>query len=199
MTLTLLIGAAAALLVSPVDSTRAPRDTSATKVTGPAKPVVAPAPVTRSGPRGRLTALPLSGDSLVVDKSARTLTLYNRGTPVRIYFVALGKSPTGDKIQQGDNRTPEGVFRIANRNPQSKFHLALRISYPEIQHIERARALGVEAGGDIMIHGLAPEFAAAGNSHRMQDWTNGCIALTNEEIEELWSAVADGTPIQIKP
>jgi murein L,D-transpeptidase YafK len=195
MTLSFLIGAATSLLpiLSPADSTRG-ASSATSKTTTPAKPAPA-APVAR----GRLTAIPLAGDSLVVDKSDRTLTLYSRGAPVRIYFVALGKNPTGDKQHEGDNRTPEGVFRIANRNPQSKFHLALRISYPDIRHLERARSLGMAPGGDIMIHGLALEFASAGNAHRLQDWTNGCIALTNEEIEELWSAVADGTPIEIRP
>lgn len=194
MTLSFLIGAATSLLplLSPSDSTRA--TSSATpKITTPAKPVPTPAA------RGRLTATPLAGDSVVVDKSDRTLTLYSRGAPVRIYFIALGKNPTGDKVHEGDNRTPEGVFRLIGRNPQSKFHLALRISYPDIRHVERARAKGLEPGGDIMVHGLAPEFASAGNAHRLQDWTNGCIALTNEEIEELWSAVTDGTPIEIRP
>jgi murein L,D-transpeptidase YafK len=127
------------------------------------------------------------------------LTLYQRGTPVRVYFVALGKHPVGDKVARGDDRTPEGLFRIQAHNPDSKYHLALRISYPDASHLARAKAQRVEAGGDIMIHGLPPQFESVGAAHRDSDWTNGCIAVTNDEIEEIWRAVPDGTPIQIKP
>ena len=180
MILSLLVGAASALLVSS-DSTR-------------------PAGTPNSRPAvGRTSAVRVSADSIVVDKTARTMTLYNRGAPVRIYFVALGQSPIGDKIKQGDNRTPEGKFRIEGRNPQSRFHLALRISYPTLAHETRARSMGVAPGGDIMIHGLAKEYASLGSLHRFQDWTNGCIAVTNEEIEEIWDAITDGTVIEIKP
>jgi murein L,D-transpeptidase YafK len=138
-------------------------------------------------------------DSIVVYKRERTLTLYMRGVPIRSYFVALGKRPVGDKISAGDDRTPEGLFHINAHNPASKYHLALRISYPDDLHRERAAKLGVDPGGDIMIHGLPSKFSDAGKDHRLDDWTNGCVALTNQEIEEIWRAVPDGTPIQIKP
>lgn len=142
---------------------------------------------------------PTIADSIVVYKRERTLTLFYRGVPIRSYFVALGSKPVGDKIQAGDRRTPEGLFRINAHNPASKYHLALRISYPDDAHRARAAALGVDPGGDIMIHGLSPEYSAAGKQHLQNDWTNGCVALSNQEIEEIWRAVPDGTPVQIKP
>ena len=138
-------------------------------------------------------------DSIVVEKSRRTMTLYNQGVPVRIYFIALGQNPFGDKIGIGDNRTPEGVYYIAGHNPASKYHLSLRVSYPNEQDVAEARARGVAPGGDIMIHGLPRGFENVGAEHRQRDWTNGCIAVTNAEIEEIWSAIPDGAAIHIKP
>jgi murein L,D-transpeptidase YafK len=141
----------------------------------------------------------LHADSIVVEKQRRTMTLYNSGVAVRSYQIALGKEPTGDKMRIGDNRTPEGVFHIDARNPQSKYHKALHISYPDAEHIQKAKALGFAAGGDIMIHGLPPAYADLGVKHRDYDWTNGCIAVTDQEIEEIWRAVPNGAAIQIKP
>jgi murein L,D-transpeptidase YafK len=141
----------------------------------------------------------LAADSLVVEKQRHTLTLYQSGVAVRTYQIALGKQPVGDKVRIGDGRTPEGVFHIDFRNAQSKYHKALHISYPDAAHMQRANALGVVAGGDIMIHGLPPAFADLGSAHREFDWTNGCIAVTDQEIEEIWQAVPNGATIQIKP
>jgi len=142
---------------------------------------------------------PVAADSLVLIKSRRELVVYYHGDPVRTYYVALGRNPVGDKERIGDNRTPEGLFYIEGRNPNSRYHLSLRISYPDATHRARAARLGVEPGGDIMIHGLPDEQAVFGPAHRDYDWTNGCIAVTNKEIEELWRVIRDGTPIQIKP
>jgi lipoprotein-anchoring transpeptidase ErfK/SrfK len=142
---------------------------------------------------------PAAADSIVVYKRERTLVLFNRGVPVRTYFVALGSKPVGDKVQVGDQRTPEGLFYVNAHNPASKFHLALRISYPDDAHRARAASLGVDPGGDIMIHGLPKEYSEAGTNHLQNDWTNGCVALSNQEIEEIWRTVPDGTPVQIKP
>jgi lipoprotein-anchoring transpeptidase ErfK/SrfK len=142
---------------------------------------------------------PTMVDSLVVEKRLRVLTAYFNGSPVKRYRVALGRNPVGDKVQRGDDRTPEGIFRIDWRNPRSQYFLALHISYPEPRHRERAARLGVDPGGDILIHGLPPRFQDYGKAHLQWDWTNGCVALTNQEIEELWRAVPDGTPIEIKP
>ena len=136
---------------------------------------------------------------MVLDKSARRLTLYYRGQEVRTYGVALGKNPVGDKTRRGDGRTPEGLFFIEGRNPQSKYHLSLRISYPDAAHRARSAARGLTPGGDIMIHGLPPAFASVGALHRQQDWTEGCVAVTNQEIEEIWRAVPNGAPILIRP
>ena len=144
-------------------------------------------------------AVAFVADSIVVEKSRRTMTLYNQGTPVRIYFIALGQNPLGDKIGIGDNRTPEGIYYIAGHNPASKYHLSLRVSYPNEQDVAEARARGRAPGGDIMIHGLPRGFENVGADHRQRDWTNGCIAVTNAEIEEIWSAIPDGAAIHIKP
>jgi murein L,D-transpeptidase YafK len=138
-------------------------------------------------------------DSIVVEKGKHTLTLYAAGMPVRTYQIALGKQPKGDKIRMGDNRTPEGLFRIDYKNPDSKYHMSLHISYPDEAHIERARRMGYKAGGDIMIHGLPKQFESFGAAQAEYDWTEGCIAVTNQEIEEIWRAVPQGSPIEIKP
>ena len=142
---------------------------------------------------------PTAADSIVVYKRERTMILYNRGVPVKSYFIALGSQPVGDKQRKGDQRTPEGLFYINAHNPASKFHLALRISYPSDAHRARAAQLGVDPGGDIMIHGLPKDFSEAGKAQSQNDWTNGCVAVSNQEIEEIWHAVPDGTPVQIKP
>jgi len=142
---------------------------------------------------------PTAADSIVVYKRERTMILYNRGVPVKSYFIALGSQPVGDKLRKGDQRTPEGLFYINAHNPASKFHLALRISYPSDAHRARATTLGVDPGGDIMIHGLPKDFSEAGKAQSQNDWTNGCVAVSNQEIEEIWHAVPDGTPVQIKP
>ena len=138
-------------------------------------------------------------DSIVVEKGERRLTLFYRGVPVRKYRVALGRNPVGDKVSIGDYRTPEGVYSIIGRNPFSKFYKSLAISYPDSAHEERAAELGVSPGGNIMIHGLPAHQAKLGSSHVLADWTEGCIALTNQEIDELWRAVQLGARINIKP
>lgn len=138
-------------------------------------------------------------DSIVIEKKARRLTLYHQGRALRSYLVALGANPVGDKRMVGDRRTPEGVFEIDGKNEKSDFHLALHISYPDSAHRARAEALGMSPGGDIFIHGLRNGSGATGAFHRTVDWTDGCIALTDEEIEGVWSAVMVGTPVEIKP
>lgn len=155
-------------------------------------PTVISSPVTGIG--GRIVA-----DSLVVVKARHTLTLYEYGRAVRTYLVALGSNPVGDKIRQGDGRTPEGLYHIDFRNPNSRYYKSLHISYPDAAHVRAAEEHGVSPGGDIMIHGLPPRFAYVGAAHRDYDWTEGCIALTDHEIDELWQEVPDGTPIDIRP
>jgi murein L,D-transpeptidase YafK len=138
-------------------------------------------------------------DSIVVEKKKRTLTLFLAGKPVRAYKVALGTQPVGDKVRAGDNRTPEGTYFIDFKNLDSKYHKALHISYPDAAHAARANKLGVKPGGNIMIHGLPGQFAGLGQEHRTFDWTEGCIAVTNKEVDEIFRAIPNGAAIQIKP
>ncbi|HLJ87684.1 MAG TPA: L,D-transpeptidase family protein [Candidatus Angelobacter sp.] len=138
-------------------------------------------------------------DRILVVKSARTMKLYAGDKLIKQYKIALGTEPVGAKQQQGDHKTPEGSYVIDSRNAHSQFHLSLHISYPNTKDRERARTKAVEPGGAIMIHGLAPSFAYLGPLHRQTDWTDGCIAVTNAEIEEIWSLVPVGAKIEIQP
>ena len=138
-------------------------------------------------------------DSIVVEKKARRLTLYHQGRLLKTYRVALGSNPVGAKQVAGDGRTPEGLFSIDYKNDRSDFHLALHISYPDSAHRARAEAMGMSPGGNILIHGLPNKSGSTGAFHRLKDWTDGCIALTDEEIDGVWSAVSVGTPVEIKP
>lgn len=158
----------------------------------PAPPVVLPPPPSIPLP-------PRRADRIVVRKAAHELTLYRDWQPLKTYRVALGTGGLAPKRQAGDRRTPEGVYRIDGRSLQSDFHRALHISYPASGDIAAARARGVAPGGDIMIHGIRNGLGWLGELHLRDDWTNGCIAVTNEEIEEIWDAVADGTVIEILP
>jgi murein L,D-transpeptidase YafK len=124
---------------------------------------------------------------------------YHGKTLLREFNVALGRGGPAPKVQQGDGRVPEGEYTIDTRNRSSAFHLSLRISYPSPHQVRAAAARGIDPGGDIMIHGLPNGIATVGKSHRSVDWTEGCIAVTNPEIEWLWHSVPDGTPIVIKP
>jgi murein L,D-transpeptidase YafK len=143
--------------------------------------------------------LPGRADRVVIDKAARELRLYAEGRVLRRYRVALGGNPAGPKREEGDRRTPEGTYRIDAANPNSAYHLSLRISYPNAADRAAARARGVSPGGDIMIHGLPNRYASLGAGHRLYDWTNGCIAVTNAEMDEIWRLVAVGTPVEINP
>jgi murein L,D-transpeptidase YafK len=141
----------------------------------------------------------LQADHIVIVKSARSLTLLRHGRVLKTYKVALGSDPVGPKTREGDGKTPEGQYRISEKNEHSQFHLSLRISYPNEADRQRAKKLGVNPGGDIFIHGLPPQWAWLGAAHREKDWTAGCIAVTNAEIEEIWASVPVGTPVEIKP
>ncbi|MEN2985802.1 MAG: L,D-transpeptidase family protein [Thermodesulfovibrionaceae bacterium] len=138
-------------------------------------------------------------DLVVVIKSKRILLLMNEGKILKVYKVALGKNPVGHKIEQGDGKTPEGIYYIVGRNANSNFYKSLKISYPNEKDYEKALKLGVNPGGGIMIHGLSKKVEYLGKYHIIEDWTEGCIAVTNEEIDEIWSMVPDGTPIYIQP
>ncbi len=129
------------------------------------------------------------------------MLLDESGNIYRTYNIALGGNPQGPKQCEGDERTPEGLYAIETRNPNSKYHLSLKISYPNPYDVAQASAMGQEPGGDIFIHGV-PNDAGQLKSYMYRfkpEWTNGCIAVTNFDIEELWSLVGDGTPIEIMP
>src|SRR5205809_5193747 len=150
---------------------------------------------------GNLNRLPPNTtiDRIVVEKSARRLSIFRHGQKLKSYRIALGRNPISAKEQEGDLKTPEGIYQIDSRNPQSSFHLGLHISYPSAEDTARAVANGVPAGSDIMIHGLPNGKGWIGAFHRRTNWTAGCIALTDEEIEEVWRAAADGTLVEIRP
>lgn len=137
-------------------------------------------------------------DRIVVEKAARRMHLQRAGATLKSYRISLGRNPTGHKQQEGDSRTPEGTYVIDTRNPQSRFHLSLRVSYPNAADRRRASARAVSPGGDIFIHGL-PNGTATADLFAGRDWTDGCIAVTNDEIREIWAMVKDGTPIEIRP
>lgn len=141
----------------------------------------------------------IKADRVLVLKSSRKLLLLREGSVLRRYKVALGGNPTGHKQYMGDQRTPEGVYTIDYRKADSDFHLALHISYPNEQDRLRASKALQDPGGLIMIHGLPNRAPYLGRLHRRVDWTDGCIALTNREIEQVWQAVDDGTVIEIRP
>ena len=142
------------------------------------------------------STLPVA-ESVLVDKSERKLWLINGGMKYREYEISLGDSPLGHKEREGDERTPEGSYVIDYRNPESKYHLSLHISYPRQQDQQTAREKGVSPGGDIFIHGLPNGLEFMHQAYRGVDWTDGCIAVNNQEIEEIWALVRDGTPIEI--
>ena len=137
-------------------------------------------------------------DKVVVYKAERRLELWRKGELVKQYRISLGGDPIGHKQQEGDSRTPEGDYVLDYRNPQSRFHKSLHVSYPNTQDRKHAKARGVSAGGDIMIHGLPNGMDTTAVIGEF-DWTDGCIAVNNREIEEIWQAVPNGTPITLKP
>lgn len=140
-----------------------------------------------------------SVDRILVEKSARRLMLISQGEVLKTYKIALGGNPIGPKERQGDNKTPEGTYVIDGRNRDSRFYLSLHISYPNERDKNRARELGVSPGGDIMIHGIKNGSSWVGDAHAKVDWTNGCIAVTNEEIEEIAKLTPNGTMVEIRP
>jgi len=129
---------------------------------------------------------------VVVSKKRREMVLLRGENVLRTYRIALGREPVGPKRQEGDGRTPEGRYIIDRRNAKSKYHLSLHVSYPDAADVARAREAGVDPGGDIMIHGLKDGVRRDG------DWTQGCIAVTDEEMDEIWGLVGEGTAIWIE-
>ncbi len=130
---------------------------------------------------------------VLVFKESRRMFLMHQGAVLKAYAVDLGHAPTGDKTVRGDGRTPEGRYRIDRRNPQSDFHLSIGISYPDAEDVAQAMAFNADPGGDIFIHGQGKR------RNRPRDWTAGCIAVTNGEMEDIYAMVRDGTSIEILP
>jgi murein L,D-transpeptidase YafK len=123
----------------------------------------------------------------------------NQGKILRTYNVALGGAPVGPKTRQGDHKTPEGKYALDHRNIHSQFYRSIHITYPNSRDVAQAKKMGVSPGGDVFIHGLPNGYGWVGKGHLLKDWTDGCIAVTNEEMDEIWMAVPDGTPIEIEP
>ncbi len=151
-----------------------------------------------------LTAAPCAyagekADFVVVEKSKNLLSLYRAGRLLASYHAVFGGNPVGAKERQGDERTPEGRYILDSKKSDSAFHKAFHVSYPNSQDIERARKLGVDPGGDIMIHGQKNGLGWASFIAQWFNWTKGCIALSNEDIDAMWEAVDSGTPIEIRP
>ena len=140
-----------------------------------------------------------AADRVVVRKSERRMYLLSRGTVLRSYRVALGLIPAGTKERAGDFRTPEGVYRLTRRNAHSDYFLSIQVSYPNAQDKQRARRNRWEAGGSIMVHGLPNSLKHAPDYYATADWTDGCIALSNDDMLELWFLTRTNTPIEIRP
>ncbi len=152
-----------------------------------------------AGAGGTAPASGTRADRIVIVKAARTMTLMSGEKVLKTYKVALGRVPVGAKEQEGDHKTPEGIYSVQAKIAHSKFHLGLLISYPNAADRERARKRGVKTGGSIEIHGLGEKYGWVGAAHRARDWTDGCIAVTNEEIDEIYPMVAVGTVVEIRP
>jgi len=131
---------------------------------------------------------------IMVHKGERRMELWHHDTVLRSFDIQLGRNPVGHKEHRGDGRTPEGEYTIDRRNPRSQFHLSLGISYPDNGDRQRAEEAGVNPGGDIFIHGRGPQFRRARG-----DWTEGCIAVRDREMEVIYAMIRDGTPITILP
>lgn len=137
-------------------------------------------------------------DKIIIHKKSRIMNVYYQEKLIQVYKIALGFSPKGHKHQAGDGKTPEGKYHIMAKNPNSRFHLSLKISYPNAQDKIKAYQAGVSPGGDIMIHGIGKN-GWLGSLHTKNDWTLGCVAVTNEEIAELYHATSIGTAVEILP
>ncbi|MBX6369944.1 MAG: L,D-transpeptidase family protein [Rhodospirillales bacterium] len=142
---------------------------------------------------------PAFADRVLILKSSRELRLMRDGTVLKSYPVALGFNPVGPKLRRGDGRTPEGLYVVDGRNEASRFHRSLHLSYPNAEDRARAAAAGVDPGSDILIHGMPSEYGRYDPVRFYYDWTDGCIAVGNLAIEEIWALVPDGTPVEIRP
>jgi len=140
-----------------------------------------------------------TADNVIIEKAARKLYLMQDGEIFRAFDIALGIMPVGDKQREGDFKTPEGHYRLDRRNPDSDFFLSIRVSYPDNEDMAEARERGVNPGGSIMIHGQPNEPTHSETYYRTQDWTNGCIAVSNSDMIDIWLMTDENTPIEIRP
>jgi murein L,D-transpeptidase YafK len=138
-------------------------------------------------------------DKVLVEKGKRKLHLLKGGVAFRSFDIALGIRPVGDKEKEGDFKTPEGNYLLDAKNPDSEYFLAIHVSYPNSQDRAEARSKGVDPGGAIMIHGQPNDPTRSEAYYRTQDWTNGCIAVSNSDMIDIWLMTADNTPIEIRP
>jgi murein L,D-transpeptidase YafK len=150
-------------------------------------------------PLSAQTPAPAKADSILILKRDHVMELIAGGKVIRTYKVALGRGGLAPKEREGDGRTPEGHYIIDEKNSVSHYHKAMHISYPDAEDRRRAVKMGVSPGGAIMIHGLPNGMGWLGASHRLYDWTLGCIAVTDAEIDEIWNMVPVGTPVEIRP
>ncbi len=146
-----------------------------------------------------ITSQHQKADYLLVVKSERKLYLLREGEVLRSFDVALGLIPEGAKKREGDFRTPEGIYQLSARNPNSDYFLSIQISYPDAQDVARARAANVNPGGQIMIHGLPNEPKYSESRYQTWDWTDGCIAVSNSDMVDIWLMTDEETPIEIRP
>ena len=147
--------------------------------------------------RNPVLSADMKADMVVVKKSQYSMTLLKNGRPIRQYWIALGENPRGPKVRQGDKRTPEGRYLLDYKKDRSNYYKAIHISYPNLDDLHRAKTLGVEPGNMVMVHGQPNR--AKDKSVQRSNWTDGCIALLNQDMEEFWHLVEPGTPIEIRP
>lgn len=140
-----------------------------------------------------------TADKVIIEKAARKLYLLQNGKAFRTFKIALGIRPVGHKKKEGDFKTPEGTYLLDSRNQNSDFFLSIRVSYPNQVDRREANTIGVEPGGAIMIHGQPNEPTKSENYYRTQDWTNGCIAVSNSDMIDIWLMTGENTPIEIRP
>lgn len=138
-------------------------------------------------------------DYVLVKKSQNKMYLFQRSEVLKTYDIAMGFNPKGHKVQEGDGRTPEGDYRLTYKNQNSKFYRSIRIDYPNERDIELAKQRGIEPGGDIVIHGMPNEAGNYLGPIKPQNWTLGCVAVRNHEMDQLWALIDEGTPIKILP
>ncbi|PWB30880.1 hypothetical protein DCO48_19110 [Pseudomonas sp. SDI] len=157
-------------------------------------------PFTKTAPSPLIPApKPTTIDKILVLKSERRLQLISDGAPLKTYRISLGKQPKGAKVREGDKRTPEGFYWIDWRKVSERYNLAMHVSYPNISDSAKARSEGVSPGGMIMIHGTPQGGEYPEEVFHTLDWTEGCIAMTNRDMREVWNLVPDGTMIEIRP